>query len=133
MKKGYTENIEQKTVENTDFRKVLYTGEHMQLVLMSLKPNEDIGLEVHTENDQFFRFEQGHGRVLIGETTYDVSDGDVIIIPANTQHNVSNVSNDEDLKMYTIYSPAHHKDQIVRSTKEEAFNNEAEFDGVTTE
>jgi mannose-6-phosphate isomerase-like protein (cupin superfamily) len=133
MKKGYKQNIEQLTVENTDFRKVLYTGEHMQLVLMSLKPNEDIGLEVHTENDQFFRFEKGHGKVIIGETEYEVGDGDVVVVPSGIQHNVINTSSDETLNMYTIYSPAHHKDQIVRETKEQAANNEEEFDGVTTE
>ena len=133
MKKGYKQNIEQLTVENSDFRKVLYTGEHMQLVLMSLKPNEDIGLEVHTENDQFFRFEKGNGKVVIGETEYQVGDGDVIVVPAHTEHNIINTSSEEDLKLYTIYSPAHHKDGIVRGTKEEAMSNEAEFDGVTTE
>lgn len=133
MKKGYKQNIEQLTVENNNFRKVLYTGEHMQLVLMALKPNEDIGFEVHTENDQFFRFEKGFGKVIIGETEYQVTDGDVVIVPANTSHNVINTSLDEDLKLYTIYSPAHHKDGIVRATKQEAIENEEEFEGVTTE
>lgn len=133
MKKGYKQNIEQLTIENTDFRKVLYTGEHMQLVLMTLNPNEDIGLETHSENDQFFRFEKGKGRVIIGETEYNVEDGDVVIIPAGTLHNVINTSNDETLNMYTIYSPAHHKDQIVRPTKEQAMSNEEDFEGITTE
>ncbi len=133
MKKGYKENIEVLSIENDNFRKVLYTGKNLQLVLMSLKPNEDIGMEVHTDNDQFFRFEKGQGKVIIGETEYKVGDGDVVIVPSGTQHNIINTSSEEDLKMYTIYSPSHHKDQIVRSTKEEAANNEAEFDGVTTE
>ncbi len=133
MKKGYKENIEQQTVENNNFRKVLYTGAHMQLVLMSLRPNEDIGLEVHTDNDQFFRFEKGEGKVIVGETEYSVTDGDVVIVPAGTQHNVINVSSTEDLKLYTIYAPSHHKDGIVRLTKQEAVDNEADFDGVTTE
>ena len=133
MKKGYKENIEQQTVENNNFRKVLYTGAHMQLVLMSLRPNEDIGLEVHTDNDQFFRFEKGEGKVIVGEAEYSVTDGDVVIVPAGTQHNVINVSSTEDLKLYTIYAPSHHKDGIVRLTKQEAVDNEADFDGVTTE
>ncbi len=133
MKKGYKENIEQSTIENSNFRKVLYTGQHMQLVLMSLRPNEEIGLETHTENDQFFRFEKGGGKVLVGETEYTVGDGDVIIVPAGTQHNVINTSSSEDLKLYTIYAPSHHKDKIIRSTKQEAVEHEEDFDGITSE
>jgi mannose-6-phosphate isomerase-like protein (cupin superfamily) len=133
MKKGYKQNVEQSTIENSNFRKVEYTGKHIQLVLMSLKPQEDIGLETHHENDQFFRFEKGEGKVIVGETEYDVADGDVVIVPAGTEHNVSNVSSSEDLKFYTIYAPSHHKDQIVRETKQEAMDNEADFDGITTE
>lgn len=133
MKKGYKENIEQLTIENTNFRKVVYTGQHIQLVLMSLKPNEDIGLETHHENDQFFRFEKGEGKVIVGETEYTVGDGDVVIVPAGTEHNVINTSSDEELKLYTIYTPSHHKDQIVRETKQDAMDNEADFDGVTSE
>lgn len=133
MKKGYKENIEESTIENSNFRKVLYTGMHMQLVLMSLKPQEDIGLETHHENDQFFRFEKGEGKVIVGETEYIVGDGDVVIVPAGTEHNVINTSSTEDLKLYTIYAPSHHKDQIVRETKQEAMDNEEDFDGVTTE
>jgi len=133
MKKGFKQNIEQQTVENTNFRKVLYTGEHMQLVLMSLKPGEDIGEEIHAKNDQFFRFDAGEGKVIINETEYQVADGDAVIVPAGANHNVINTSEAEDLKMYTIYSPAHHKDGIVRATKEEAEANEEDFDGSTTE
>ncbi len=133
MKKGYKENIEKLTIENNNFRKVLYTGAHMQLVLMSLKPGEEIGSEVHTENDQFFRFEKGEGKVIINEIEYIVADGDTVIVPSGSQHNVINTSTTEDLKLYTIYAPAHHKDGIVRTTKEEAVNNEAEFDGVLSE
>jgi len=133
MKKGYKQNIEHLTTENTNFRKVLYTGKHMQLVLMSLKPGEDIGSEIHAENDQFFRFDAGAGKVVINETEYEVADGDAVIVPAGAEHNVINTSEAEDLKMYTIYSPAHHKDQIVRATKEEAEANEADFEGTTTE
>lgn len=133
MKKGYKENIEQLTIENSDFRHVLYTGQHMQLVLMSLQVNEEIGLETHAENDQFFRFEKGEGKVIVGETEYIVGDGDVVIVPAGTSHNVINTSATEDLKLYTIYAPSHHKDKIVRKTKQEAMDNEEDFDGVTTE
>ncbi len=131
--KGYKENIEKLTIENTNFRKVLYTGAHSQLVLMSLLPLEDIGLEVHEENDQFFRFESGEGKVLIDGNEYDVKDGDAVVVPAGAEHNVINTSETESLKLYTIYSPAHHKDQIVRETKADAMKNEEEFDGVTTE
>ena len=133
MKKGHHSHIEQETLDNTNFRKVLYTAKHMQLVLMSLKPNENIGKEVHNENDQFFRFEKGEGKVIVGETEYSVTDGDVVIVPAGTEHNVINTSDTDDLKLYTIYTPAHHKDGIVRATKQEAMDNEEEFDGVTTE
>jgi len=133
MKKGYKENIEKLTLENNNFRKVLYTGKYMQMVLMSLKPNEDISLEVHKDNDQFFRFESGEGQVIIDETSYAVGADDAVIVPAGSSHNVINKSNKEDLKFYTIYSPPHHKDQIVRNTKQEATLNEADFDGATTE
>jgi len=131
--KGYHGKIEQLTVENTNFRQVLYTGKGSQLVLMSLKPNEDIGSEVHPENDQFFRFEAGKGKVVIDGNEYDVSDGDAIVVPMGAEHNVVNVSDSEELKLYTIYSPAHHKDGIVRATKEDAMANEEDFDGTTTE
>ena len=131
MKKGYKENIENLTNENKDFRKVLYTGEHCQLVLMSLLPQEEIGMETHEGNDQFFRFEKGSGKVIVNDTEYDVVDGDAVIVPSGSRHNV--IAGHYGLKLYTIYSPAHHKDAIVRSTKNEAETNEAEFDGITTE
>lgn len=133
MKKGFKQNIEQATLENTNFRKVLYTSVHSQLVLMSLQPKEEIGSEVHPDNDQFFRFESGNGEVVINETTYVVSSGDAVIVPAGSQHNVINTSVDNELKLYTIYSPAHHKDGIVRATKAEAEADGPEFDGATTE
>lgn len=131
--KGFCENIEKNTLENSNFRKVLYTGKNSQLVLMSLKPNEEIGMEVHPDNDQFFRFEKGQGKCIIDGNEYELSDGVAVVVPAGAQHNIINTSDSEDLKLYTIYSPAHHKDGIVRVTKEEAVANEAEFDGVTTE
>ena len=131
--KGYNANIEKDTIANTNFRKVLYTGKHSQLVLMSLKPNEEIGMEVHEDNDQFFRFEKGEGKCIIDGNEYALSDGSVIIVPAGAEHNVINTGATEDLKLYTIYSPAHHKDGIVRATKAEAEADGPEFDGVTTE
>ena len=131
--KGFNANIEKLTLESSNFRQVLYTGKHSQLVLMSLKPKEEIGMEIHPDNDQFFRFEKGTGKCVIDGNEYEVSDGSAIVVPAGAEHNVINVSDFEDLKLYTIYSPAHHKDGIVRATKEEAQANEAEFDGQTTE
>jgi|SRR5690606_34941414 len=130
---GYHANIEKDSIDNTNFRKVVYTGKHSQLVLMSLKPNEDIGLEIHPENDQFFRVEQGTGRCVIDGNEYDIADGSAIVVPAGAEHNIINTSSEEELKLYTIYSPAHHKDGIVRETKAEALANEEDFDGQTTE
>ncbi|MFA7681775.1 MAG: cupin domain-containing protein [Candidatus Peribacteraceae bacterium] len=131
--KGFHADIEKETLENKNFRKVLYTGKHSQLVLMRLKPNEEIGMEVHSENDQFFRFESGEGKCIIDGNEYAVRDGSAIVVPAGAQHNIINTSGTEDLKLYTIYSPAHHKDGIVRATKEEAEANDEEFDGVASE
>lgn len=131
--KGYGDNIEKLTLENDDFRKVLYTGKNSQLVLMNLKPGEDIGEEVHEENDQFFRVEKGSGKCVIDGHEYLLEDGSAIVVPAGARHNVINASDSEDLKLYTIYSPPHHKDGVVRKTKKEAMENEAEFEGQTTE
>ncbi|MDP2741618.1 MAG: cupin domain-containing protein [bacterium] len=125
--------MEKDTLENNNFRKVLYTGKHSQLVLMSLAPKEEIGVEIHEANDQFFRFEKGQGKCIINGNEYDVSDGVAIVVPAGAQHNIINVSDTEELKLYTIYSPAHHKDGVIRATKEEAEKDGPEFDGVTTE
>jgi len=131
--KGYYTNIEKDTLENENFRKVLYTSKHSQLVLMSLKPKEEIGMEVHPDNDQFFRIEKGQGKCIIDGNEYELSDGVAIVVPAGAEHNVINTSETEELKLYTIYSPPHHKDGILRQTKEEAETNEAPFDGITTE
>ncbi len=131
--KGFNINIEKETLENNNFRKVLYTAKHSQLVLMSLKPKEEIGTEVHPDNDQFFRFEKGQGKCVIDGNEYALSDGSVIVVPAGAQHNIINVSDIEDLKLYTIYSPAHHKDGVVRPTKAEAEADSPEFDGKTSE
>jgi len=133
MAKGFCSNIEKDTLGNENFRKVLYTGKHSQLVLMSLAPSEEIGMEVHADNDQFFRFEKGQGKVIIDGNEYEVSDGFAVVVPAGAQHNVINVSATDRLSLYTIYSPAHHKDGVVRATKAEAEADGPEFDGTTTE
>ena len=131
--KGFNANIEKATLENENYRKVLYTSKHSQLVLMSLKPNEEIGMEVHPDNDQFFRFEKGQGKCVIDGNEYEVRDGSAVVVPAGARHNVINISDTEELKLYTIYSPAHHKDGVVRATKAEAEADGPEFDGATTE
>ena len=133
MKKGYKTNIEKDTLENDNFRRVLYTASHSQLVLMSLLPKEEIGMEVHPDNDQFFRFEKGEGKVFIDGNEYDVKDGDAAIVPAGSEHNVVNTSETEHLKLYTVYSPAHHQDGIVKKTKQEAEATEEHYDGKNTE
>ena len=131
--KGFFIDIEKEAIANTNFRKVLYTSKHSQLVLMNLKPKEEIGMEIHPENDQFFRFEKGKGKCIIDGNEYLVKEGSVIIVPAGAKHNVINASAKDELKLYTIYSPAHHKDKIIRATKKDAEENEEEFDGKTTE
>ncbi len=117
---GFSGNIEKQTLANTYFRQVIYTAKYSQLVLMCLQPNEEIGMEVHEVTDQFFRFEEGQGKVIIDGEEHLVKDGDAIIVPAGAQHNVINTSADKQLKMYTIYSPPHHKDGVVHKTKAEA-------------
>jgi len=131
--RGYTGHIEKNTLKNNNFRKVLYTSKHSQLVLMSLKPNEEIGMEVHPDNDQFFRFEKGEGKCIIDGNEYKLKDGMGVVVPAGAEHNIINTSDKDELKLYTIYSPAHHKDGIVRKTKEEAEKSSPEFDGKTSE
>jgi len=131
--KGFIQNIERMTLENDNFRKVLYTAKYSQLVLMSLKPGEEIGTEVHLDNDQFFRFEKGKGKVIIDGTESLVKDGVAVIIPAGAEHNVINTSSAESLKIYTVYSPAHHRDGVVHGTKEVAESDDEEFDGKTSE
>ncbi|MCX6740901.1 MAG: cupin domain-containing protein [Candidatus Parcubacteria bacterium] len=125
--------IKESALANNNFRQVLYTGKHSQLVLMSLVPKEEIGMEAHLDNDQFFRFEKGQGKCIIDGNEYSIGDGSAIVVPAGAQHNIINTSDSEPLKLYTIYSPAHHQDGVVRATKAEAEANGPEFDGVTTE
>lgn len=131
--KGFKISIDKMTLSNSNFRQVLYTSKHSQLVLMSLKPKEEIGEETHPDNDQFFRIESGNGKCTIDGNEYEINEGDAIVIPAGAKHNIINIDRAADLKMYTIYSPAHHKDGIIRFTKEEAETKGAAFDGVTTE
>ncbi|MDD4901097.1 MAG: cupin domain-containing protein [Patescibacteria group bacterium] len=131
--KGYVANIEKDSLANNDFRHVLYTAKHSQLVLMSLKPNEDIGMEVHPDNDQFFRVEKGTGKCIIDGNEYKLEDGSAVVVPAGAKHNIINASSTEALKLYTIYSPAHHQDKVVRATKQAAESDSPEFDGQTTE
>ena len=131
--KGYCVSLESETLKNADFRRVLYTGKHSQLVLMSLAPGEEIGMEVHSHLDQFFRFEKGEGKVFIDGNVYKVKDGSGVIVPAGAKHNVVNTSKTEALKLYTIYSPPEHIDKTVRKTKADAIARPEEYDGKTTE
>lgn len=131
--KGFKDNLEKDTLENDNFRKVLYTGKHNQLVLMSLNPREEIGMEAHPKNDQFIRIEKGNGKGIIDGHEYHLKDGVSVLIPAGAKHNIINTSDSEPMKLYTVYSPPHHKDGLVRKTKKEAEENEEEFDGETTE
>jgi len=131
--RGYVVVVEKETKKNTDFRRVLYTGKHSQLVLMSLKPGEEIGEETHQDVDQFFRFEKGQGKVIIDGIEHLVKDGYAVIVPAGARHNVVNTSKRAKLKLYTIYSPPEHQDGVVRHTRKEAMASEEHFDGRTAE
>lgn len=130
--KGFVDDIEKLTEENTDFRRVLYTGKNLQLVLMTLRPGEEIGAEVHEDRDQFFRVEMGEGEILIDGNVSAVRSDMAMIVPAGARHNVRNTG-DEPLKLYTIYGPPEHRDGVVRATKAEAEASEEHFDGKTTE
>ena len=130
--KGFKSNIEKDTLENENFRKVLYTSKHLQLVLMTLKVGEDIGSEIHASNDQFFRFESGSGKCVIDGNEHKVKEGDVIVVPAGARHNIINEGVNE-LKMYTIYGPPNHQDGTIRTTKEDAEKMDEKFDGKTSE
>ncbi|MDO7853290.1 cupin domain-containing protein [Hymenobacter convexus] len=132
-KHGFKSNIEQDTRANRDFRHVRYTGQHLQLVLMSLQPGEEIGSETHANADQFFRFEEGTGKCVVDGHEYLVRDGDAVIAPAGSVHNVINTSPTRALKLYTIFAAPQHQDGVVRATKREAEQHETKFDGKTTE
>jgi len=131
--KGFKSNIEKDTLKNENFRKVLYTAKHLQLVLMSLKPGEEIGEEIHIISDQFFRFEGGKGKCIIDGNEYHIENDDVIVVPAGSKHNVINTDAKKDLKMYTIYAVPQHVDGLINSTKKDAEKNDVKFDGKTTE
>ena len=132
--KGYVDNIERATVANEDFRRVLYTGKNMQLVLMTLPPACDIGEEVHEDRDQFFRIEEGEGEIHIDGVANRVADDFAVIVPAGARHNVINTG-DRPLKLYTLYAPPEHRDGVVHRTKEQAERDHAgdHWDGETTE
>ena len=130
---GYLENIEKLTLENSDFRRVLYTAPHSQLVLMCLKPGEDIGAEVHEDTDQFLRIEQGTGEAVLNGERTPLEDGSAVVVPAGVEHNIINTSDTEPMKLYTLYSPPHHRDGVVHETKEAALADDEHFDGQTTD
>lgn len=133
MAKGFVANLEQLTAENTNFRKVIYTAHHSQLVLMRLSPSEEIGMEVHPDNDQFLRIETGEGKAIIDGNEQTFSAGWCVVVPAGSQHNIINTSATNELKLYTVYSPAHHRLDVVQATKEIAEKDTEEFDGKTSE
>lgn len=130
--KGYVEDIEGITSGNKDFRRVLYTGKHVQLVVMAIRKNDEIGEEVHNDRDQFFRVEKGKGEVVIDGETTKIRAGDGIVVPAGARHNIINTGS-KRLRLYTIYGPPEHKDGVVERTKAEAEATEEHFDGTTTE
>lgn len=129
---GFVDDIEGMTENNKDFRRVLYTAKHLQLVLMSIRKGDEIGEEVHEDRDQFFRVERGKGEVVIDDQRHKISAGDAVIVPAGARHNVINRGK-KSLKLYTLYAPPEHKDGIVEHTKADAEKTEEHFDGTTTE
>jgi len=130
--KGFVQDIDALTVGNTDFRRVLYTAKHCQLVVMALPPGGEIGMEVHDHLDQFFRVEQGEGEAILEGVTSAIREGFAVIVPAGTNHNIVNTGSGP-LKVYTIYSPPNHRDGVVHHTREEAEADDEHFDGKTTE
>jgi len=130
--KGYVINIEQEAENNSNFRKVLYTAPHCQLVVMSLNPLQDIGEEVH-DLDQFLRVEEGEGKTILNGVEHTISSGFAMVVPAGTMHNIINTSPDKEMKLYTVYAPANHRDGVVHATKEEAEKDDEHFDGVLSE
>jgi mannose-6-phosphate isomerase-like protein (cupin superfamily) len=129
---GFIDHIEDATVDNSSFRRVLYTDKHLQLVLMCLAPGEDIGEEVHKDGDQFFRIEEGHGVVTIDGRETAITAGDGIVVPAGARHNLKNLG-EKALKFYTLYGPPHHRNGYAATTKAEAEAAHEDFDGTTTE
>lgn len=130
--KGYIVNIEKETKENNNFRRVLYTAKNSQLVIMSIKPKEDIGEEIH-ELDQFIRIEEGEGKAVLNGIETNIKDDYAVVIPAGTKHNIVNTSENKDLKFYTVYSPPEHRDGVVHITKSDAISDSEHFNGKITE
>lgn len=126
---GYSIDIEKKTVDNTYFREVLFTAPNLQLVVMTLKPGEEIGMETHDKGDQFFRVEAGEGEAILDGKTHKLTDGSIVIIPEKVEHNIINTSADKDLKVYTIYTPPEHRDGVVHKTKAEADADDEHYEG----
>lgn len=131
-RKGFVADIEQLTEENSDFRRVLYTGKNIQLVLMAIQPGDEIGEETHIDRDQFFRVEKGKGEVWIDGERSKIKSDDAIVVPAGARHNIVNTG-DKALRLYTIYAPPEHRDGITRATKADAASHKEHFDGKTTE
>ncbi len=130
--KGCTANIEDLSLKNENFRQVIYTAKHSQLVVMSLLPSEDIGEEVHSL-DQFIRCESGQGKSVMDGVEHQFNDGFVVLIPAGTRHNIINLSKDKAMKLYTLYAPPNHRDGVIHKTKADAEKDTEHFDGITTE
>ncbi|MFH0890352.1 MAG: cupin domain-containing protein [Candidatus Aenigmatarchaeota archaeon] len=122
---GYVTNIEKATMENEFFRKVLFTARNSQLVVMTLQPSEDIGMETHPENDQFIRIEAGEGKAILDNKEYEIKENSAIVIPAGTRHNIINTSKSEKMKLYTVYSPSNHPVGTIHKTKSDADAAEA--------
>jgi len=131
--KGFVTNIEAAALENEDFRRVLYTTERSQLVVMSIPAGEDIGTETHEDVDQFIRVEKGEGLSVLDGVERELCDGSAVVVPAGVRHNIKNASMENPLKLYTLYSPPHHEDAVVHRTKEDAMKDDEHFDGETTD
>ena len=130
--KGFIDDIERRTESNDDFRRVIYTGPHLQLVLMSLEPGGEIGEEVHPDTDQFFRVEKGTGEAVIDGRTTRIEAGSAVLVPAGARHNIRNPGR-APLRLYTLYAPPHHEDGIVQHTRADAEHDAEQFAGKTTE
>lgn len=130
--KGYVSNIEKDSLENENFRKVLYTAKNSQIVVMNIGPGEDIGEEVHNL-DQFIKCEAGEAKAILDGVEHNISSGFAVVVPAGTKHNIINTSLDKSLKLYTVYSPPNHRDGVIHKAKEDAMADEERFDGKTTE
>ncbi|MFA4890289.1 MAG: cupin domain-containing protein [Candidatus Paceibacterota bacterium] len=129
---SYVINIEKETIDNANFRKVLFTAKNSQLVVMSLKPKEEIGEETHGL-DQFLRIEEGEGKAVLDGVEHAISAGFAVVVPAGVKHNIINTSSEKEMKIYTVYSPPNHRDGVMHATKEEAEKDDEHFDGKTTE